>query len=167
MNRKKTSKPATGKVRIKNKGHWSDKIINVFAILLFVGAFTWMIVAVVNDAQNDHTSKDAYIASLPPTQDTIAHNKICMVDDIYQGDFPTLELKLTNNRYYGCSQKARRELAQKSELRLAIDPVTNEEIDKAIAVIALHPKRDGKVLYFKSMETFIAFKTKPGNIETE
>ena len=154
MNKKNTSKPTPGKVATKKNRRWGDKILNVFAILLFVGAFTWMIIAVVNDARSDKTSTDAYIASLPSIQDTIAHNKICMVDDIYQGDYPTVEYKLINKTYYGCSQKATRDLAQKPKLRVAVDPVTNEEIDKAIAVVALNPKRDGKVLYFKSVESF-------------
>lgn len=166
MNKKNTSKPATGMVATKKNGSWADKIINISAILLFVGAFTWMIIAVVNDAGSDKTSTDAYIASLPSTQDTIAHNKICMVDDVYQGDYPTVEYKLINKTYYGCSQKATRDLAQKAKLRVAIDPVTNEEIDKAIALIAVHPKRDGKVLYFKSVETFNMYK-KTGIHETE
>jgi hypothetical protein len=62
-----------------------------------------MVLIVVMTAQmgrHDDPTQDGYVASLPPQQDTIRHNKICMVDDIYQGDYPTLPLTLNARTYY-------------------------------------------------------------------
>ena len=109
-----------------------------------------------NTAHNDD-GNDSYLASLPAQEDTIAHNKICMVDDIYQGDYPTINFSLANKTYFGCDAKAIQSLTTNADLRSAIDPVTHRKIDKASAVIAIDPKRDGKVLYFESMQTFTQY----------
>lgn len=144
----------TGKNSGKKKSKFEEWFINILAIALLGGGMVLIVVMTAQMGRHDDPTKDGYIASLPPQQDTISHSKICMVDDIYQGDYPTLPLTLNTGTYYGCDAKAINDLTTKLALRTDLDPITNRKIDKASAIIAIHPKRDGKVLYFESMESF-------------
>ena len=113
-----------------------------------------MSVIIYNETTSEKDSKEQYIASLPSLTDTIPHSKICMVDDIFQGDFPSTPVSINNKTYYGCSQKATRDLTTVDSLRMAIDPMSKEKVDKATAIVAIHPDKDGKVMYFGSKDTY-------------
>ena len=128
--------------------------MNTFAIVLFGGIFVWMGMTVYKEMTHEKEMDDQYRASLPNVRDTIDHRKVCMVDDIYQGDYPTLPVSVNDKTYYGCGQKATRDLNSVDSLRVAIDPVSKEKVDKATAIIAIHPKKDGKVMYFASKDTY-------------
>ena len=151
MKNKKTRK--TREVK-KTKKKWETRLINAFAIVAFGVTFLWIGMSVYNEATSEKKMRDEFIAALPDVTDTIEHKKICMVDDIYQGDYPTLAVRVRNKTYYGCSQKAIRDLTGIDSLREAIDPVSQERVDKSKALIAIHPDRDGKVVYFGSKDTY-------------
>lgn len=138
----------------KKKSKIEEWFINILAVVLLGGGVVLIVVMSAQMGRHEDPIKDSYIASLPPQPDTISHSKICMVDDIYQGDYPTLPLTINTKTYYGCDVKAINSLTTKPELRTALDPVNHRKIDKASAIIAIHPNRDGKVLYFESMESF-------------
>lgn len=146
---KKSTKKSSSK-----KSKLEECFINILAIVLLGGGLVFIVLMTASNAAYQDDGKDAYLASLPAQGDTIAHSKICMVDDMYQGDYPTLNLSFANKTYYGCDAKAIHSLTSQPELRSANDPVTHRKIDKASSIVAIHPKRDGKVLYFESMETF-------------
>ncbi|WP_276374252.1 hypothetical protein [Chryseolinea sp. H1M3-3] len=158
---KKSGANKTVKKIARKKGKVEEWLINILAIV-FLGAGFAVIAYMSTRTGGEHVKdEDQYLASLPPEKDTIAHNKICMVDDIYQGDYPTLTVALSNKTYYGCDAKATQDLLNKQELRFAIDPLTKRKIDKASAFIGLNPKKDGKVLYFESKETFTQYLHSP------
>lgn len=138
---------------------WNEIIINALALVFFAGVFAWMIASVYNEATTDQKTEDQYLASLPSAQDTIAHSKVCMVDDFFQGDFPNVAVSINNKTYYGCSAEANHDLATTDSLRFAIDPVSKKKVDKATAIIAIHPDKDGKVMYFASKETYNKYLT--------
>ena len=144
----------TPKKSVKTKKRPNDWVMNTIVFVVFGGALILFAYLSMQVDSKEGIANDNYLGSLPAQQDTIAHNKICMVDDIYQGNYPTLLLTLSNRAYYGCSAKATQELATKPDIRKAVDPITKSHIDKATAVIALHPNRDGTVLYFESEKTF-------------
>lgn len=145
----------SSKKQAKKRSKAAEWFINIFTIALFGSGFAFI---AYTATQTGHThSEDPYFASLPAQGDTIAHNKVCMVDDIYQGDYPTLLIPVSNKKYYGCEDKTTQDLRIKPELRIAIDPYTKGTVDKATAVIGLDPKRDGKVLYFESIESHQAY----------
>ena len=135
----------------KGAGNWIKENI---ALVVFGGALIVFAYVSIQGGSKKNHGNNAYIASLPAQTDTIAHNKICMVDDIYQANYPTLMVMLSNRAYYGCSTKATQDLATQPKFRKAVDPITKSQIDKATALIAIHPKRDGTVLYFESEKTF-------------
>ena len=151
---KKSAEKTSVKKSSSKKSKLEEWFINILAIVLLGGGMVFIVFMTANNTAHNDDGNDSYLASLPAPGDTIAHNKICMVDDIYQGDYPTLNLSLTGKRYFGCDAKAIQSLSIEPNLRSAIDPFTNRKVDKASAVIAISPKRDGKVLYFESMQTF-------------
>jgi hypothetical protein len=159
--KKTVKKPA------KEKSKFEDGLINILAIVFVGGAL--IVIVYMTTQMSGSQSKDTaqYLASLPSQRDTISHSKICMVDNIYQGDYPTLSVLLSANTYYGCDAKAIRELSIKEDIRFAIDPITKRKVDKASAVIGLHRKRDGKVLYFESKKTFTQYLNVVSNNENE
>lgn len=145
---------AKAPVAKKAKKNWSEIFINVFAIVLLGGAFVWMSIAIYNEPTSEKEFSEQYIASLPGLGDTIPHSKVCMVDDIFQGDFPSIPVLIDSYTYYACSQKATRDLITLDSLRLAIDPMSKLKVNKAAAIIAIHPDRDGKVMYFGSKDMY-------------
>ena len=127
--KKSVKKPA------KNKGKVQERFINILAIVL-LGGGVGVVIFMTTQMSGSHTNeKDQYIASLPSQSDTISHSTICMVDDIYQGDYPTLSVRLSANTYYGCDAKAIHTLSSKQDIRFSNDPITKRRVDKASAVI--------------------------------
>jgi hypothetical protein len=152
--KKSVKKPA------RKKGKMEEWFINVLAIVLLGGGVVFIVYMTTQMSGEHGKEADQYLASLPSQTDSISHSKICMVDDIYQGDYPTLPFRLSKSTYYGCDAKAIHELSTKQEVRFAIDPLTKRKVDKATAIIGLDPKRDGKVLYFESRDTFNKYLSK-------
>lgn len=81
----------------------------------------------------------------------VVSEKVCMVTNKV---FPNPQIPVTvdGKKYYGCCQMCKGQLEQKPEVRMALDPVTNEAIDKSSAYIAADTK--GNVYYFKNKDTF-------------
>ena len=147
MKKKTAKKPAIEKMDKRSL------LINSLTIALFGSVFVWMVVSIYNDATHEAATDDTYLSSLPSLQDTIMHNKVCMVDDIYLGE-GSFAVSISNKTYYGCSQKAARDIIVDSSTRIAEDPVSKRKVDKATAIIALHPDKNGEVIYFESKETY-------------
>jgi hypothetical protein len=129
-----------------------EKLINFYTIGLMSIALILFALQAFYAGRKDHSS-DNYYSSLPATSDTIPHSKVCMVDDIYQGTYPTIAVSITNRPYFSCDQKGVYTLNTDPKKRMAIDPVSKKLVDKASAVIAIDPKKDGSVMYFESHST--------------
>ena len=148
-------KNKTGKAeKKKTRKKWDEIFMNVFVIVLFGGILIWIVGSIYNEATIDKRMKDKYLASLPHLQDTIMHSKVCMVDDFFQGDSPSFPVFIDNKTYYGCSREVTTDLTTIDSFRFAIDPVSKQKVNKATAIITIHPDKDGKVIYFGSKETY-------------
>lgn len=75
---------------------------------------------------------------------------VCMVNDASY-DRPQVEVEVDGKTYFGCCEMCKARLEQHEQLRVAIDPVTGNEVDKAEAVIAADAYN--RVFYFESEET--------------
>ena len=101
----------------------------------------------LSNTNNEKISGNAVI-----DQVTIIESKyVCMVnDDVY--DAPQIPVLIDGKTYYGCCMGCKAKLENDINTRYAIDPISNNKVDKATAIIG--QTNSGKVLYFESQENF-------------
>ncbi|MCF6353185.1 MAG: hypothetical protein L3J06_09265 [Cyclobacteriaceae bacterium] len=114
--------------------------------------------------------------ALEPATDMIPHNSpappsvantdpriptelVCMVNDAFMGrkQYP---VPVGDKIYYGCCEMCVDKLQNSDKFRIAIDPLTNEKVDKVEAYIVLASEETGAVYYFASEENYKKFKSK-------
>ena len=74
---------------------------------------------------------------------------VCMVNEMAMGR-EQIPVEVDGKTYYGCCEMCKTALARDAAKRVAVDPVTGKEVDKAKAVIGA--QEDGRVFYFESEE---------------
>ena len=80
---------------------------------------------------------------------------VCMVNDAVY-DKKQVHVQVEGKDYYGCCEMCKERLAKDAALRVAIDPVSGKEVDKATAVIGADSYK--RVFYFESQKNFEKFK---------
>ena len=73
--------------------------------------------------------------------------KVCMINEQYMNR-PQIPITVEGKTYYGCCDACKERLAKDATKRVATDPVSGKEVDKAMAVIGA--AADGRVLYFEN-----------------
>lgn len=83
---------------------------------------------------------------------------VCMVNDAYMGikQFP---VPVEDKMYYGCCEQCVDKIKNNRAFRYANDPLTGEEVDKALAFIVMKSEIDHSVYYFKSSDNYRKFQT--------
>ena len=79
---------------------------------------------------------------------------VCMVNEQAMGK-DQIPVEVDGKTYYGCCDMCKKALADNAEKRVAADPITGKQVDKAKAVIAA--QEDGRVWYFESDETLAKY----------
>lgn len=79
---------------------------------------------------------------------------VCMVNDAAY-DKKQVHVQVDGKDYYGCCEMCKERLAKDAALRLAVDPVSGKEVDKATAVIGADSYK--QVFYFESEENLKKF----------
>lgn len=87
--------------------------------------------------------------------------QVCMINNTVMGK-PQIPVEVEGKTYYGCCQGCVAKLKQSKSARMAVDPVSKREVDKAKAFITAAP--DGTALYFESEETASLYHA---SLETE
>jgi YHS domain-containing protein len=80
---------------------------------------------------------------------------VCMVNDAVY-DKKQVHVQVEGRDYYGCCEMCKERLAKDASLRVAIDPVSGKEVDKATAVIGADSYK--RVFYFENQKNFEKFK---------
>lgn len=86
---------------------------------------------------------------------------VCMVNDNVM-KAPQMPVPVEGKTYYGCCAGCVKTLQSDRSVRVAKDPVTGHEVDKATAFIIADPKMKGKALYFESQDTAREHLSKKG-----
>lgn len=103
-------------------------------------------------------SEQPALAVLPAGMSRVTDaSQVCMVNDQFMGR-PQIPVAVEGRTYYGCCAMCEGKLKQQPEARIARDPVTGQEVDKATAVIVQDAQ--GKVMYFASEDTLRKYTTK-------
>ncbi|HEX8618807.1 MAG TPA: hypothetical protein VF911_14585 [Thermoanaerobaculia bacterium] len=79
---------------------------------------------------------------------------VCMINEHAMGK-DQIPVEVDGKTYYGCCAMCKKALAENADKRVAVDPVTGKQVDKATAVIAA--QEDGRVFYFESDETLAKY----------
>jgi len=80
---------------------------------------------------------------------------VCMVTNQFMGK-TQIPVAVQGKTYFGCCEMCKERLARDATARVAKDPVSGKEVDKASAVIA--KREDGQVLYFQSVENLQRYR---------
>ena len=81
-----------------------------------------------------------------------------MVNDAYMGK-KQFDVKFDGKIYYGCCEMCKERIPKDATVRLAIDPYSNKQVDKAVAVIAV-TGNNGEVSYFESKDNYTKYLKK-------
>ncbi|WP_312339249.1 hypothetical protein [Sphingobacterium sp.] len=80
--------------------------------------------------------------------DLVPTEQVCMVNDAFMGKKQLL-VRHQGRDYYGCCEMCKKRIPQEVAVRVAIDPFSKKEIDKATASIAITGDQ-GEVSYFEN-----------------
>jgi len=72
---------------------------------------------------------------------------VCMINEHAMGK-DQIPIEIEGRTYYGCCEMCKKALATDAAKRVAVDPVSGKQVDKATAVIA--SQEDGRVFYFEN-----------------
>lgn len=84
--------------------------------------------------------------------DVVPSDLVCMVNDEYMGK-KQFEVSFEGKTYYGCCQMCKERIPKDQSVRMAIDPLSKKQVDKATALIAVTGDR-GEVSYFENKATY-------------
>jgi len=89
-----------------------------------------------------------------PALKPVDSNHVCMITD-QEFAREQIPVEVEGKTYYGCCEMCKAKLNNNPESRVATDPVSGNNVDKAEAVIGAAP--DGKVFYFESEENLVQY----------
>jgi YHS domain-containing protein len=72
---------------------------------------------------------------------------VCMINEHAMGK-DQIPVEVEGKTYYGCCEMCKKALASDASKRVAKDPVSGKQVDKATAVTA--SQEDGRVFYFEN-----------------
>ncbi len=72
---------------------------------------------------------------------------VCMINEKAMGK-DQIPVEVEGKTYYGCCEMCKTALAENASKRVALDPFSGKQVDKARAVIA--SQQDGRVFYFEN-----------------
>ena len=87
--------------------------------------------------------------------DPVPHKFVCMGNDAFMNEEQIL-VPVNGKDYYGCCAMCKDKLVNDLSARTAIDPVTNNRVDKADAFIAIAGDK-GVVAYFENEQSYNQF----------
>ena len=82
-------------------------------------------------------------------------SQVCMINDQFMGR-AQIPVVVEGRTYYGCCPACKEKLEKQPASRMALDPVTGAQVDKARAIIVQDAA--GKVLYFASEDTLQGYR---------
>lgn len=84
--------------------------------------------------------------------DVVPSEEVCMVNNEYMGK-KQFEVNFEGKIYYGSCQMCKERIPKDPSTRVAIDPFSKKQIDKATAIIAITGNH-GEVSYFENNTTY-------------
>lgn len=79
---------------------------------------------------------------------------ICMINNKYFNE-PQIQVAVDGKLYYGCCDRCKNMLSENEDSRFALDPVSENKVDKSLAVIGVDDNNN--VYYFENEENLKSF----------
>lgn len=137
------------------------KMKRIWILTFAVSAFFYNSCSENKTAQKDNTDISAHSEPINNAHlsyqktDIVPNDEVCMVNDAYMGR-KQIEVIHEGKKYYGCCAMCEARIPKEKEVRVAIDPISKKQVDKADAIIAISGD-NGEVSYFENKETYNAF----------
>lgn len=105
-----------------------------------------------NSGTNSSEDTEVTTNRSPQVGDQVPNNLVCMVNNAYMG-VPQLEVPYEGKTYYGCCEMCQERIPKEKEARIAVDPYSLKDVDKADAYIVLVGDQ-GQIAYFESEKNY-------------
>ncbi len=129
---------------------------------IFIGVITFSLILLssckqsgsnkVAVAEHDTHVMQAVNQSDQKRDGIVPPDEVCMANNAYMGK-KQLEVKFNGKVYYGCCEMCKERIPKDASVRVAIDPYSQKQVDKALAVIAVTGD-NGKVSYFENQANY-------------
>lgn len=103
-------------------------------------------------SEKDTTMQVTTAAKQYKKGDLVPTEEVCMVNDAFMAKKQLL-VKHEGKAYYGCCEICKERIPKEAAVRVAIDPLSKKEVDKANAAIAITGDQ-GEVSYFENEENY-------------
>ncbi|MDF2516463.1 MAG: hypothetical protein K0R59_1759 [Sphingobacterium sp.] len=103
-------------------------------------------------SEKDTTMQVTTAAKQYKKGDLVPTEEVCMVNDAFMAKKQLL-VKHEGRAYYGCCEMCKERIPKEAAVRVAIDPLSKKEVDKANAAIAITGDQ-GEVSYFENEENY-------------
>jgi len=127
-----------------------NKISNIIYISFLIIASVAF--AACNSGNKDSETAKEQVTATPQSGDHVPSNLVCMVNNAYMG-VPQLEVAYEGKMYYGCCAMCQERIPKDKKARVAVDPYSLKDVDKADAYIVLVGDR-GEVVYFENEKNY-------------
>lgn len=105
--------------------------------------------------ENKHHGVEKIYSVTYQKGDVVPPDEVCMVNNAFMGK-KQIEVAYNGNKYYGCCEMCKKRFSKEEAVRMAVDPVSQKQVDKSRAVIAITGD-NGKVSYFENDANYKTF----------
>lgn len=130
-------------------------IVSVWALLLAACTENKSKEADIETSATVHAEIPVAVQQSYKIGDVVPHDEVCMVNNAFMGK-KQIEVNFNGKVYYGCCEMCQKRIPDDETARIAIDPVSKKEVDKADAIIAITGDK-GEVAYFVNKTNYKAF----------
>jgi len=135
----------------------NEKILSVATLIFFIAILGWFTYLNLKEASHHNRLSKLSVGM------EVSNDLVCMVNDTYMGEKQLL-VPVDEKDYYGCCEMCVEKLQNNIDnVRYAIDPLTQELVDKATAFIILKSDNSKAVLYFQSGKNYSLYKNRKSN----
>ena len=134
-------------------------------IIGFISMLTLLITGCGQSGSNQETAAQQHSQTAPksnehssPVGKLVPSDEVCMVNDAYMGK-KQFDVKFDGKIYYGCCEMCKERIPKDATVRMAIDPYSHKQVDKANAVIAV-TGNNGEVSYFENKGNYANYVKK-------
>ena len=117
-----------------------------------IAIMTSVVFIACNSDTNSSEDAEVTASRTPQVGDQVPNNLVCMVNNAYMG-VPQLEVPYEGKTYYGCCEMCQERIPKEKEARIAVDPYSLKDVDKADAYIVLVGDQ-GQIAYFESEKNY-------------